>query len=113
MKSLLQKGYISLVYGLLYIPIFVLILYSVNDARFSLQWHGFSMQWYTELMQDKALWAAFLHSIYLGVTASLISTVSGLLACVSLFLHPSNTRDTYFYTTLLLLIIIPDLVLGI
>ena len=63
--------------------------------------------------RDEALWSAFIHSVYLGVSASLLSTVSGLLACVSLFLHPSKTRDTAFYTTLLLLIIIPDLVLGI
>ena len=113
MKFFLQKGYLSLVYGLLYIPIFVLILYSFNDARFSLRWHGFSMRWYTELMQDESLWSAFIHSIYLGVTASLIATVSGLLACVSIFLHPNKTRDAYFYSALLLLIIIPDLVLGI
>ena len=113
MKHLFQKGYLTLVYGLLYIPILVLILYSINDARFSLRWHGFSMKWYTELLQDQALWSAFMHSVYLGVTTSFIATFSGLLACVSLFLHPIKTRDGYFYATLLLLIIIPDLVLGI
>jgi len=101
------------VYGLLYIPIFVLILYSVNDARFSLQWHGFSIRWYKELLQDDVLWSAFIHSIYLGLTASLLATVSGLLACVSMFLHAKKKRDAYFYSALLLLIIIPDLVLGI
>ena len=113
MKALLQKSYMLLVYGLLYFPILVLIFYSVNDARFSLQWHGFSMRWYQELMHDQGLWSALFHSIYLGFVASLIATASGLSACVYLFLHPNYRHYRSFYSTLLLLIIIPDLVLGV
>ena len=102
-----------LVYGLLYCPILVLVLYSVNNARFSLRWHGFSTHWYQVLMHDQSLWSALFHSIYLGVAASLIATVSGLSACVYLFLHPDYKYYRSFYATLLLLIIIPDLVLGV
>ena len=113
MKSLAQKAYMLLVYGLLYFPILVLIAYSVNNARFSLQWHGFSTQWYQELLHDQSLWSALFHSVYLGLTASCIATITGLLACVYLFLHPDYKRYRSFYSTLLLLIIIPDLVLGV
>ncbi len=113
MKSVLQKSYMLLVYALLYFPILVLIVYSVNNARFSLQWHGFSTHWYKELLSDQSLWAALFHSVYLGLAASTIATVSGLFACVYLFLHPSYKYYRSFYATLLLLIVIPDLVLGV
>ena len=113
MKPFIQKCYMLLVYGLLYFPIFVLILYSVNNARFSLQWQGFSMRWYQELMHDQDLWSSLLHSVYLGLTASLVATVTGLLACVYLFLHPKYKYYRSFYASLFLLIIIPDLVLGV
>lgn len=113
MKSFAQKCYMLLVYGLLYFPILVLILYSVNNARFSLQWHGFSMHWYHVLIQDQDLWTALFHSVYLGLTASLIATLAGLFACVYLFLHPNYKYYRSFYATLFLLIIIPDLVLGV
>ena len=103
----------TLVYGLLYFPILVLILYSVNNARFSLQWHGFSTHWYQVLMHDQGLWSALFHSINLGIAASLIATASGLSACIYLFLHPEYKYYRSFYATLLLLIIIPDLVLGV
>jgi spermidine/putrescine transport system permease protein len=103
----------SLVYILLYFPILVLILYSVNNARFSLQWHGFSTHWYVELMQDRGLWSAFFHSAILGLSASFIATVAGLLACVHLFLYANHKQYGSFYAMLLLLIILPDLVLGV
>ena len=113
MKSLAQKTYLLLVYGLLYFPILVLILYSVNRARFSLQWHGFSTHWYQELVRDDGLWTALFHSAYLGLSASLIATVTGLSTCVYLFLHPNYKYVRSLYATLMLLIIIPDLVLGV
>lgn len=112
MKSLLQKSFLLLVYFLLYFPILVLILYSVNEARYSLQWHGFSTQWYFELFHDRGLWASFLHSVILGLSASFLATTVGLFACLHLFLHPSRHQRSLF-AMLILLIIIPDLVLGV
>lgn len=113
MKTFAQKCFMIIVYGLLYFPILVLILYSVNNARYSLQWHGFSTQWYRELIQDNNLWSALFHSIYLGISASFIATITGLSACIYLFLHPNYKYFRSFYGTLLLLVIIPDLILGV
>ncbi|KTC81365.1 spermidine/putrescine transport system permease potC [Legionella brunensis] len=97
---------------MLYLPILVLVIYSVNNAKFSLQWHGFSIRWYNELFHDRGLWASFIHSVILGLSASTIATTVGLLTCVNLFLFRSRHRQS-LHTILLLLIIIPDLVLGV
>lgn len=113
LKSWLQKLYLSLVYGLLYCPIFILILYSVNNARFSLRWHGFSMCWYQELVSDQGLWSSLLHSVWLGLTAAFFATITGLFACVHLFLHQDHKRYRSLFSMLLLLIILPDLVFGV
>ncbi|MGQ3888689.1 ABC transporter permease subunit [Legionella sp. CNM-1927-20] len=112
MKALIQRSFLMSVFALLYIPIFILILYSVNDARFSLQWQGFTWRWYYELFQDRGLWSAFFNSIFLGFCASFIATLLGLLASVNLFLFRAK-KQKIFYILLLLLIIIPDLVLGV
>lgn len=111
-KEWTPKAYMGFVYTLLYFPILVLILYSFNQARFSLQWQGFSTHWYQELFQDVALWRAFGHSILLGVTASLIASVAGLILSVHLFLQRQQANKP-LQSTLLMLIILPDLVLGI
>ncbi len=101
-----------MVYYFLYFPILVLVIYSVNRAKYSLQWHGFSLHWYKELFHDSNLWNAFFHSATLGISASLIATFLGLFTCVHLFLYRSIHRRI-LSTLLLLLIIIPDLVLGV
>lgn len=112
MKSFLQKVYLSFVYFLLYFPIIVLIIYSANSAKYSLQWSGFSLQWYSELFDDRGLWNAFFHSVILGLSASFIATSLGLLACIHLFLHRQK-KQNLFQSMLLLLIVIPDLVFGV
>lgn len=70
------------------------------------------MRWYLELLHDRGLWAAFFHSALLGFAASLIATLSGLLASIHLFLYP-NKRYRSLFAMLLILIILPDLVLGV
>ncbi|OEH46788.1 Inner membrane ABC transporter permease protein YdcV [Legionella parisiensis] len=89
-----------------------MVLYSFNDAKFSLQWHGFSLKWYDELFHDRGLWTAFFNSIMLGLASALIATIIGLLASIHLFLFRSKHRQI-LYAVLLSLIIIPDLVLGV
>lgn len=112
MKTFLQKIFLFFVFSLLYFPLLILILYSVNNAKFSLQWHGFSWQWYRELFDDRGLWEACFNSIFLGTCASLIATLLGLLASVNLFLFRTRKQKS-LSILLLVLIILPDLVLGV
>jgi spermidine/putrescine transport system permease protein len=109
---MLRKSYLTFIYTLLYLPIAILVLYSFNDARFSLTWNGFSLRWYQELLHDANLWIAFLHSIFLGVSASLIACFLGLTLCIHFFVH-KNTQKKSLSTLLLLLVVLPDLVLGV
>ncbi len=112
MRGFLRKSYLSIVFIFLYLPIVVLIVYSLNNARYSLQWQGATLQWYRELLLDHELWRAFLNSIMLGISAALIATTLGLLGAVHLFLW-RNTRRRGLYGMIFLLIIIPDIVLGV
>ena len=52
MKLIGQRLFLIVAFTLLYLPILILILYSFNDAKFSLQWHGVSTHWYQELFHD-------------------------------------------------------------
>ena len=112
MLNLLKKSYLILIYVLLYSPILVLIGYSFNSTRFSMQWHGGSLHWYRQLFHDQELWSAFFHSVLVGSCASLIATLLGFLVCVHVFLHP-KPRYNKLMSSLMILIIIPDLVLAV
>jgi len=112
MKNLWQKSFLLLIFCFLYLPIMVLVVYSFNDARYSLQWHGATLQWYQELLTDAVLWRAFLNSFFLGFLSALIATIMGLLSTIHLFLWSSNKKHN-LYKVIFLLIIIPDIVLGV
>lgn len=112
MKSSAARIYLSFIYALLYLPLLILILYSVNDARYSLQWHGFSSRWYFELFKDKELWTAFFNSVILGGCAAMIATAMGLLSCIHLFLNRRDPQRS-FQALLMILVVIPDLVFGV
>lgn len=113
MKSLIQKAYLALIFGFLYLPILVLIIYSFNDAKYSMIWKGSTYAWYQILWQNTEVWSAFIHSTLLGVAASSIATIAGFFASVQLFLSKKGKKHEGFMTLLLLQIIIPDLVLGV
>ena len=49
MNPWLQRAYAALVYGFLYVPLLVVAVFSFNDSKFSLAWHGFTLQWYSKL----------------------------------------------------------------
>lgn len=112
MKNLPVTSYLTAIYLFFYIPIIVLIAYSFNNAQYSLVWHGFSMRWYHELFADMDLWIAVAHSLILGVVAATIAMCIGGLTAVSLYRYEFFGRKV-LYTLIFILILSPDIVMGI
>lgn len=112
LKNLPSTSYLTLIYLFFYIPIIILIVYSFNDAQYSLLWHGFSLHWYEELFADTDLWIAVWHSLVLGVMAATIAMCIGSLAAVSLYRYQFMGREL-LYGLIFILILSPDIVMGI
>jgi spermidine/putrescine transport system permease protein len=104
-------SYLSLIYLFFYIPIIVLIVYSFNNAQYSLVWHGFTWDWYTELFHDSDLWISAVHSLILGVAAATLATLIGMLASVSLYRYRFTGRN-FLYGLVFVLILSPEIVTG-
>ena len=77
-KKYLSRTYAFLVYLFLYMPIFLLILFSFNDSRYGGRWQGFTFKWYTELFSDGSIMESLYTTIIVAVIASIISTVIGI-----------------------------------
>jgi len=103
--------YLGIIYLFFYIPIIVLIVYSFNNARYSLLWHGFTWQWYNELFTDTDLWIATYHSLVLGMTAATMSTAIGVLASVSIYRYRFVGRN-FLNALVFILILSPEIVTG-
>lgn len=62
------------------VPIFVMVLYSFNNAptsRITFAWNGFTTYWYRNLGQVSGLTHAFIVSLEVAVLSSLISVIIG------------------------------------
>lgn len=111
-KNLPMISYLTLIYLFFYIPIIILIIYSFNDAQYSLLWRGFSLRWYNELFADTDLWIAVWHSLVLGIFAATIAMCIGSLAAISLYRYVFRGQQL-LYGLIFILILSPDIVMGI
>lgn len=111
--SKLLVAYAALYLVFLYGPVLLLPLFSFNDSlivAFPLQ--GFTTQWYSDLLGNEELKAAFGNSLRLGVTVSVISTILGILAAKAVSRrHLPGARA--ITAAIMLPMVIPSIVLGI
>jgi spermidine/putrescine transport system permease protein len=104
--------YSLFIYTFFYLPIIILVIYSFNNAEFSLLWHGFTWHWYKELLQDNDLQIVTLHSIIVGILAATIATFLGTVAAVSLYRYQFFGKKL-LHSLLFILIVSPDIVMAI
>ena len=96
----------------LYLPIGVLILFSFNASRLSATWQGFTFQWYRALAADEALMASLQNSLLVASASTLIATVLGMSAAVSLERFQFR-RQQVVEGALLLPLVMPEVMMGV
>lgn len=100
------------IFVFLYLPIFILIVYSFNANKVVGVWDGFSLRWYDELLHDKAIGSALENSLWVASWSTIISVIMGTLAALVLERYRFRGRTT-FDAVLYLPIIIPDIVMAL
>ena len=98
-----------LAYAFLYVPLFIVVVYSFNDSRLNAEWVGFTLDWYRKLFADGDMISAAGNSLLIGVTASLASTVLGTMA--GLAMHRYRLR--VLPILILAPIAIPEILTGV
>jgi len=99
-------------FGFLYIPILVLVLYSFNNTRSVAVFTGFSAEWYARLFTNEELQAAAVNSLVIALVSTILSTVVGTMTALALDrfrLRLGGLLEANLY----LPIVIPEIVMGI
>lgn len=102
----------ALIFGFLYLPVLILIIFSFNDSRSVAVFTGLSFEWYGELVANDELLQAARNSLIIGLVATIASTVIGTLTALALDRYRFRGR-TAFDANLYLPIVIPEIVMGI
>lgn len=109
----LWNGVATVVLAFLYTPILVLIAFSFNSSR-SLSWpmSGFTLAWYRKLAANEQLITAVQNSLYVAVSATLLTLVIGVPAALALDRLDFPGKGI-FRKLVLLPIALPGIITGI
>ncbi len=111
MKKLSSKMYFGLLLLFLYIPIFVLIVYSFNSTK-STVWSGFTLDWYRKLFNNREIMSALINTIIIAVVSSIIATVLGTTAAIGISKMRKKSRSAVLNVTYIP-IINPEIITGV
>lgn len=102
----------ALVFGFLYLPVLILIIFSFNNTRSVAVFTGFSTEWYLSLAQNEELLDAARNSLLVGLITTVVATLIGTLTAMAMERYRFRLRTT-FDANLYLPIVIPEIVMGI
>jgi spermidine/putrescine transport system permease protein len=131
-RSPLIKIAAILIYGFLYAPIVVLIVFAFNSSRTNVLFEGIitkwgplqmagstvvqstcgPFHWFCELARNKEVLFATRNTLMIAITSTIISTVIGTMAALALQRYSFRLKS-FSQVSLYIPIVIPEIVMGI
>lgn len=106
--------YIGLFFVYLFAPLLVMSLAAFNDYPYPsvTQWGGFTLRWFSALLEDQRMWQGVLHSLVIAAGVVALSVPLGLAG--ALVLHRMQGRAAGFlYAVMVSPILTPGIIIGI
>ena len=72
------------VYLFLHLPVLVLVVFSFNASKYSVEWTGFTLDWYRRLLERTDLLRGLQASLIVGSLSTLVATLFGTLLALAL-----------------------------
>lgn len=111
--SSLGKTYLTLGFIFLYLPIFILIIFSFNESKLVTVWGGFSTKWYGELLNDKQMLGAAWMSFKIAFLAASIAVVLGALASIVMVRTGQFKGKAAFASMITAPLVMPEVITGL
>ncbi len=102
-----------LVFAFLYLPIVMVVVFSFSASANVGIWGGFSLQWYERMFANEQLLNAAKNSVIVAVISTIVATVLGTAAALSLDRYRRWIGRGGFDGLLYLPIIIPDVAMAV
>ena len=97
----------------LYLPIVILVIYSFNASQLVTVWGGWSLRWYVEFFNDRAMLNATFMSLRVAAVSATLATVLGTLAAVALTRGEGFRGRTLFSGMLYAPLVMPEVITGL
>ncbi|MBY6876397.1 extracellular solute-binding protein [Clostridium botulinum] len=111
-KGLLSKIYATLVYVFLYLPIFVLVVFSFNKSKLNATFTGFTLDWYKNLINNVQILEALKNSLIIAFISTFFAVIIGTLAAIGMYRYKFKGKRA-MEGLLYIPVVIPEIVMGI
>ncbi len=108
----LSKLYLAIVTLFLYIPIFVMIVFSFNTTKSRSVMSGFTLDWYVRLFHNELILKSLGNTVIIAVCASVAATVLGTLAAIGISRMGKHSKAAVMQVTNIP-IVNPEIVTGV
>jgi len=109
--ALMLYGVLYLVF--LYLPIFLIPLFSFNDSIYvAFPITDFTTKWYGEMLEEAALIQSFFNSVKVAAVVSVLATIFGTLAAKAVTRYNLKARGPII-AFIMIPFVIPGIILGI
>ncbi|MGB7655864.1 MAG: ABC transporter permease [Novosphingobium sp.] len=111
-RTLWLRSWVGAVMVFLYAPLLVLMIFSFNDSKRNIVWHGFTTKYYVKAWNDSALIEALGNSLTIAALSTVFSLVLGTMAAIMVwrFRFPFKSAVD---GVMALPIIVPEICLGV
>ncbi len=107
------RGWLSLGYAFLYLPIAALVIFSFNDSPVPNVWGRFTLKWYAALTSDTEILNGLWLSLRIAFFTACASLVLGTLAALALVKHRRFIGRTLFSGMLNAPLVMPEVIIGL
>ena len=101
-----------LIFGFLYLPIVILVIYSFSDSKIVGVWGGFTLKWYDRMFGNPEMMGALSNSIKVALISTVIATILGTMAALALDRYRKWLGKGAFDVIMYMPVIIPEVTMG-
>ena len=108
-----SRGWLSAGFIFLYLPILALVVYSFNDSKLPSVWGGFTLRWYSALLDDREVLNGLKLSMQIAFMTACASVLIGTFAAFALVKYKRFTGRTLFTGMVNAPLVMPEVIIGL
>ncbi len=95
MKKFIKSSYFLIMMLFIYVPIAVMIIFSFNSGSSVTSWSGFSLEWYSALVNNSPFMKSITVSLFVAMVSTIMSLLIGMMAVVGLTKIKKRSADNW------------------
>lgn len=111
-RKFISDFYLVIILIFLYAPIFTMMVLSFNQSKSRTHWGGFTLSWYTQMFESRAIMYALYTTLLVAMISTLVATVIGTVTAIAIS-HMKPVPKNIFMSISNIPMLNADIVTGI